>query len=195
MGHDRTDGRGRTASRSGVDAREPTRRRVLAGAGTALASALAGCGMFSGDDPPDDPEYTRLQRTAIYVDASVDLSVPDDLPSVTATNNADLVVLPGDTGVSAEQAVDWLAADRAIALLGDRAERTWLAWTRSDAYNDAFDGRGSSDAEPDPQLLIAAAVGLHVPTYRHTWGNGPSDRDILQALDEALADIESRTPR
>lgn len=172
-----------------------TRRQALAGVGVAVLGAVAGCGKAAPDDASADQSYTTLHQTPTYVADGVGLSVPDEIPTVTATNNADLLVLPDDTDVEAEQAVDWLAADRAIALLGDAAERTWLAWARSDAYAETFDDRGFGDGEPDPQLVVGAAVGLHVSTYRHTWGNGPSDRDVLQALDEDLADIEAETPR
>ena len=112
-----------------------------------------------------------------------------------APTNADLLVLPGDTDVGAERAVDWLAADRVLALLGEAAEPTWLSWARSDVYRDAFEGEGVGDGDPDPQLLVAGTVGLHVTTYRRTWSDGPRERDVLRALDETLVDLAGRTPR
>lgn len=171
-----------------------TRRQALAGAAVATLGAVAGCGR-AAPDSSGDRSHAVLHQTPTYVADGVDLTVPEEIPTVNATNNADLLVLPGDTDVEAQRAVDWLAADRAVALLGDGAERTWIAWARSDAYAETFDDRGFGDSEPDPQLLVGAAVGPHVSTYRHTWGNGPSDRDVLRALDEDLADIEAATPR
>ena len=171
------------------------RRRVLAGASAVVSGAVAGCGALSGDGSPEDLTFSRLHQTPVYVADRVDLSMPDEVPTVTATNNADLIVLPGDTDIGAEQAVDWLTEERVLALLGETAEGTWLGWARSDDFETAFDERGYSDSEPDPELLVAAAVGLHVPTYRHSWADGPRERDVLRTLDEDLVDIETRTPR
>lgn len=171
-----------------------TRRRALASVGVALLGAVAGCSDFT-EPSTEEQSYPTLRQTPVYVADGVELSIPENVPTVSATTNADLLLLPGDTDVAAEQAVDWLAADRTIALLGNAAERTWIDWAGSDAYADAFEDRGLADGDPDPQLLVGAAVGLHVPTYRHTWGNEPDDRDILEALDEDLADIEERTPQ
>lgn len=169
------------------------RRRVLAATGAALSGAVAGCNALDGLAGDDAPEsYERLQLTAVHVADEVDVSVPGEVSTVDARNNADLLVIPGDTDTGAEQAVEWLADGRVLALLGDSAEGTWLEWTQSDAYGDTFDNQGYSDSEPDPDLLVAAAVDLRVTTYRHTWGNGPRDRDVLRALDEALVDIEQR---
>lgn len=170
-----------------------TRRRSIVGA-AALAGTLAGCSALPGDDAPENQSYDRLQRTAVYVSPNVDLSVPADVPTVEGTNNADLLVLPGDTAYGPDQAVDWLAADRVLALLGDGAERRWLDWARSDAFEQAFGNRGFSDAEPDPTLVVGAAVGTLVHTYRHSWGDPPRDRDVLRALDEDLVSVASETP-
>ncbi len=191
----RDDDRFRAAGQPETDAGpRPTRRGVLAGAGAALGSAMAGCAALPGGGSTDDRAYERLHLTAVYVDDGVDLSVPDELQTVRATTNADLLVLPADTGTDAGQAVEWLADDRVVALLGDGAEATWLDWARSDAYGDAFGEGGTADAEPDPYLLVAGAVGLDVSTYRHSWSDGPRDRDVLRALDEVLVDLESKTP-
>jgi len=168
----------------------------MAAAGVALTGAVAGCGALlgdlAGDDPPDDQAYERLQVVAVHADEGVDLAVPAEVSTVRGTNNADLLVLPGDTDTGTEQAVEWLADGRILALLGDSAEETWLRWVRSDAYEETFEQEGYGDAEPDPDLLVAAAVDLEITTYRHTWGSGPRDRDVLRALDEALVDIEDR---
>lgn len=167
--------------------------------GAALVGTVSGCstvpGPESNDEPADDGSYERLERTAVYVDDGVDLSIPEGVQTVSATNNADLIVVPGDTAVDAEQAVDWLADERVLALLGDDAEKTWLRWARSDVYADAFRGAGVADGEPDPDLLIGAANDVTVTTHRYTWAEGPDDRDVLQGLDEALAEIEARTPQ
>ena len=169
------------------------RRAVLTGAG-GLAAALAGCatGLSPGGD--DDPSYDRLARMATYVSPNADLELPAELPTVEHTHNADLLVLPGDTAHGPDQAADWLAEDQVIALLGDGAERRWLDWAGSDAFEDAFDNRGVGDAEPDPTLVVAAAVGHLVHTYRHSWADAPRDRDVLRALDEDLDAIAEETP-
>lgn len=172
-----------------------TRRGVLQAGGVVALGAVAGCSALLGTDPPEDQTYEQLHRTALYVDDGVDLSVPDDVPTVRATTNADLVVLPAETDVEPEQAVDWLADERAVAVLGDGAEGTWLEWARSDAYGDAFGRDGRSDAEPDPTLVVAVAVDTDVTTYRHSWADGPRDRDILRELDETMADAATLTPR
>ena len=174
--------------------RHLARREALAGA-AGLAAALAGCATRlapTGDS--DDPSYDRLARTATYVSPNAPLELPGELPTVENTHNADLLVLPGDTAHGPAQAADWLAADRVVALLGDGAERRWLDWARSDDFEDSFDNGGVGDAEPDPTLVVAAAVGLLVHTYRHSWGDPPRDRDVLRALDEDLGDVAEETP-
>lgn len=190
-----TDVNGGPPSADDTDAHlHATRRHLLTCASTGLVGALAGCAGLTDDSTPEELQFERLQATAVYVEEGVDLSMPDEVGTVRATNNADLLVLPGDTGVEAEQAVDWLAADRVLALLGDDTEASWLAWARSDAFSDAFENRGVADSDPDPQLLVAAAVDRQVTTYRRTWADGPRDRDVLRALDETLVDLAERTP-
>ncbi|NHN47965.1 hypothetical protein G9464_10195 [Halostella sp. JP-L12] len=169
-----------------------SRRDVLAAAGATLAGTVAGCAALPDGESADDLEFDRLQRTAVYLDGGVDLSVPDDVSTASAPNNADLVVLPGDPDTDAEQAVDWLADERVLALFGAGAEGTWTEWVRSDAYAETFDDGGYGDAEPDPDLLVGAAVGLDVARYDQSWSDGPRDRDVLRALDETLIDIEER---
>lgn len=171
-----------------------TRRRTVCGAGSGLVGLLAGCASLTDGKESSDPSYDQLQRTAVYVAEGVDLSMPDEVPTVRAAENADLLVLPGDTDTDASQAVDWLAADRVLALLGSAAEATWLDWAQSEPFTDTFEPGGYADGEPDPVLLVAAKIGLNVPTYRHSWGGSPRDRDLLRALDEDLAAIASRTP-
>ncbi|MFB6296475.1 MAG: hypothetical protein ABEH66_06525 [Halobacteriales archaeon] len=142
-----------------------------------------------------DRSYDRLQRTAVYLEDSVELSLPDEVETVSARSNADLLVLPGDTEVDAEQAVGWLADERVLALVGDASESTWLTWARSDVYADAFENEGYADGDPGPQLLMAATIGPQVRTYRRTWADGPPNRDLLRGLDETLVDIEAETSR
>ncbi len=191
VGDDRPTGRWRQAD----SARRLTRRRVLTGGGAVVAGAMTGCSALSGGESTDDLTFTRLDQTAVFVADGVDLAVPEEVPTVSATNNADLLVLPADTDVGSEQAVDWLANERVIAVVGGDAESTWHGWARSDEFEDAFRRDGFSDSEPDPSLLVGAAVGLDVTTYRHSWADGPRNRDVLRALDEDLTDIESKTPQ
>lgn len=129
------------------DTPDSTRRRVLAVSGAALVGGLAGCGGGDGGSPAD-PEYERLDRTATYVADGVELSVPGEIPTVDAKNEADLLVLPASTGRAARRVVEWLVDGRAVALLGAAAEQTWLAWAGSDAYRDAFGQR--AEATPSP---------------------------------------------
>ena len=171
-----------------------TNRRAVLGSGLAVLAALAGCSALSDAGQTGDISYEHLPSTAVYVDETVDLSFPDEIQTVRATNNADLLVLPDDTDVDAEQAVDWLADERVVALVGEESESTWLAWVRSDAHESAFDNEGYAEANPDPYLLVAAAIGVHTTTYRRSWADDPRDRDLLRALDETLGDIETRTP-
>lgn len=170
-----------------------TRRRTLAGA-AALAGALAGCSALPVDDGEEEPSYDRLDHTATYVSPEAPLELPGDLPTVEHTHNADLLVLPGDTAHGPSQAVDWLADGRVLALLGDGAERRWLDWARSDDFEDAFGNHGYSDAQPDPTLVVGAAVGTLVHTYRHAWDEPPAARDVLSAIDDDLGDVAAETP-
>lgn len=159
-----------------------------------MLTGLAGCSFRSRNSPSseDTAQYEHLQDTATYVGGDVDLRLPDAVPRVEAPTNADLVVIREDPDVSVETVVSWLADDRALALLGDRAEGTWLEWARSEDFRSAFDTEGVADADPDPQLLVGATVGLRVTTYRKTWGEQPSNDDLVAALDETMHDLETR---
>jgi hypothetical protein len=178
-----------------------TRRRALAGLAAALTAGTAGCvelghrlaGAGEADATPEDRSFERLDRVAVYLD--VDLSVPSEVQTTGSPDEADLLVLPDDTDVDAGQVADWLAGDRVVALLGEDAQATWLAWERSDAFAETFADGGYGRGDPAPQLLVGAAIGSQVSTYRTTWEGDPSDPEIVGELDEKLVDIEQRTPR
>lgn len=173
------------------------RRRLLAATAATLTAAVAGCSSLPGmaEDTPADLTFDKLHETPTYVAEDADLSMPEEVPLVEAATDADLLLLPGDTGVDPQQAADWLADDRAIALLGDAAEPTWIDWERSDAFDETFENDGYGDASPDPDLLVGAAVEMRTTTYNRTWSDGPRERDLLRALDEILVDMAEHTPR
>ncbi|RDZ63860.1 hypothetical protein C5B90_12135 [Haloferax sp. Atlit-12N] len=172
-----------------------TRRNALRACGIAALSSLAGCSALPPDDSnAEQPSYERLDVTPVYIADGVDLSTPADIETVSAPHNADLLVLPDETDTDATQAVEWLIDDRVLALLGEKAETTWLSWVRSDAFNDVFDTQGYSESEPAPSLVVGAKVGLRTTTSRYSWGDKPANRDVLRALDESLVAIENRTP-
>lgn len=172
------------------------RRGFLAGTAATLATGVAGCSSLpgTGDDTPEELSFDELHQTPTYIADGVDLSLPEEVPTVTTENDAELLLLPGDTDVAAQQAADWLAGDREIALLGDAAEPTWLAWEASEAFDDAFDNRGAADSDPDPDLLVGTVSDNRTSTYRRTWADGPRDRDVVRALDEIMLSIAERTP-
>lgn len=178
------------------------RRCALAGLCAAAAAALAGCTASfpaARESTAAPPDYDRLRRTPTHVASAVDLSLPDGVPRAETPDDAALVVLPAETPTDAGTAVDWLVAGTGVALLGRESEPTLHRWQGSDAYRDAFDRRGRSDADPDPELLVAFAVGReYVTTYRYTWGHtdDPSDEELLEALEAALAgEAEDGRPR
>lgn len=175
---------------------KPTRRRLLQTAGTLPAVSLAGCAaVFEGPQTATStPAYEQLPQTAVYTDDDVGIRLPESVPRVEAPTNADLVVLHANPAVEAEQAVTWLADERAVALLGDRAQETWLDWARSDAYRDTFEGGELAEADPAPHLLVAAASDTNVSTYRYSWGDQPSNGDLVRALDDAMVEIVNETP-
>lgn len=122
-----------------------TRRSTLRVIGIALFSLFVGCSALSTDSSDfENLSFERLDATAVYVTDGVELSMPAEVQTVDGTHNADLLVLPGDTNTNAQKAVKWLADDRVIALLGDSSEPTWLSWTRSDAFRDAFQNRDTA---------------------------------------------------
>lgn len=171
-----------------------TRRRTLLAASSGVIASLAGCAALTNDGTEEELSFDQLQRTTVYVDEAVELAMPADVPTASTTENADLLVLPGDPAIVAQQAVNWLAEERILALVGSASEATWLDWAQSDPFTETFGPGGYADGEPDPLLLVAAKIGETVPTYRHSWGDTPRDRDLLRALDEDLADIANRTP-
>jgi hypothetical protein len=169
-----------------------SRRRVLAGLGAAVSAGLAGCGSTDDDGTPEKPDFERVDATSVHVDDGVDLSVPAPVSTVEHTHNAELRVLPGDAAVDAEQVADWLADEKILALFGPAAQSTWIEWASSDAVDEHFDTSGVSEAEPAPQLVVAAAVGLSLPTFRTTWDDEPTGRKVWTAIDDALADVKGR---
>lgn len=180
----------------------PSRRSYLAGFCTASATALAGCTSLTGvfdEDSPEPPSYDFLRQTPTHVDDAVDLTLPTVVPSVDRPADAALVVLPDDTDVSADMAVDRWLDGAGIALVGQESEPTFHAWQDSDPYEEAFEQRGRGDSEPDPELLVSFAVrNERVTTYRFTWGHtdDPSDRELLSALEDALSgEAEDGRPR
>jgi hypothetical protein len=173
-----------------------TRRRLLQSAGTLSVAGLAGCSGLWNRSPSTTatPEYDHLRRTATYLSDDVGLRLPDDVPRVESPANADLLVVHGKPAVDAEQAVAWLADGRVVALLGDSAQQTWVEWTGSDEYRDAFGGQGRSESDPSPHLLVAAAKETAVMTSRFSWGDLPSNGELLRSLEEALGDVTTWTP-
>ncbi|MEF8806528.1 hypothetical protein [Natronomonas sp.] len=170
------------------------RRRLLRAASTTPFVALAGCSFLPErtSQTTESPDYEQLRNTAVYVGDDVGLRLPESVPRVSAPTNADLLVVHGNPEVSVETAVSWLADDRAVALLGDRAQDTWLDWARSEEFEDTFDTQGVGEAEPAPQLLVGATVGVRVTTYRKTWENQPNNDEIVAALDETMSDLETQ---
>ncbi|KPN32245.1 hypothetical protein SY89_03011 [Halolamina pelagica] len=171
------------------------RRQFVAATGAAITTAVAGCSALPGTgDTTEELTFDELHQTPTYVADDVDLTLHEEVPTVSATNNADLLLLPGDTDVDAQQAANWLAADRKIALLGDDAEPTWLDWEASEAFQGTFDNEGVADSNPDPDMLVGVTFDNRTSTYGRTWADGPRERDLLRALDEIMVDIAERTP-
>lgn len=170
-----------------------SRRRLLQSASMVSFLGLSGCTSLSNSDSTSySPEYDQLRNTAIYVADDVGLRLPENATRVDAPENAELLILHGNLAVTAQQVVTWLKEGRIIALLGDRAEDSWFDVTQSEPYRETFDSEGFGDAEPDPQLLIAAAIENRTTTYRKTWGDQPDNNELLAALDETMTDIETR---
>ena len=145
-----------------------TRRGVLATSGTAVAAAVAGCSALSGNGTPE--EYENLQQRPVYVDDTVELSIPETVQSVDTPEDADLIVIPDTPNIEVSQAVEWLQQRRAIALLGADSQRTWLSWVQSEEYEEAFDPKSIAEGDPEPQLLIAWDTDTVVTTQQYSWG-------------------------
>jgi hypothetical protein len=170
-----------------------TRRGLLAGAG-ALTAALAGCSTLRDDGPTPTPEpLDDLRAATVYVADGVVLSFPTFVERTDDPAAADLLVLSEDTDVSAEQVVAWLQDDRAVALVGDDPQATFLEWTDSEAFGEAF--RGFSESDPPPDVVVVGADGRALETYRATWGDGPTDEKVVRALEDGLESLaETPTP-
>jgi hypothetical protein len=167
-----------------------TRRRLLQGLGALSVASLAGCSVLSENSTPTPtPEYEALEETPTYRGDDVGLSLPEAVPRADSTAEAALIVVHGNPSVEADQAVSWLDDGRVVALLGDAAAETWRGWTSSDAYAEAFDDRGRAESDPAPHLLVAGAGEDTVRTNRFSWADLPSNAELLQSLDEAVADI------
>ncbi|MEF8801928.1 MAG: hypothetical protein V5A38_12255 [Halolamina sp.] len=173
-----------------------TRRRLLQTAGALPAVSLTGCAApFEWPQTATStPAYEQLPQTAVYTADDVGIRLPESVQRVAAPTNADLIVLHGNPAVEAEQAVTWLAEERAVALLGDRAQETWLDWARSEAYRETFGSGELAAGDPPPHLLVAAASGSDMSTYRYSWSDQPSNGDIVRTLDDAMVEIANGTP-
>jgi hypothetical protein len=173
-----------------------TRRSFVRKTSAISVLALAGCSALpnSTPSPSPTPEYEYLGRTPTYLSDDIGLRLPERVPRAETPTNADLIVLHGIPPVDAEKAVTWLAAGHRVALLGDRAQQTWVTWTQSETYLDTFDEDARGQSEPAPHLLVAAAKDKAVTTSRFTWGDLPSNSELVQSLDEALSDIATWTP-
>lgn len=165
------------------------RRRTLLATGTALAAALAGCGGGGGTEQP----LETLNRTTVYVDDGVSLSVPGEVTTASSTDDAGLLVLPSDTDISPTRPAEWLENDRSVALLGDGARSTWSAWVMSSPFTTRFDAMNAERGEPNADLLVATALGVNLVTYSRTWEEAPPDQEVLRELGEIIADIQRRT--
>jgi hypothetical protein len=170
-----------------------SRRRMLATAAAGVLASVAGCSLPGDAESTAAPSRETLEDAKLYVDEAVDLALVSTVTTVASPADADLVVLPDDTDVEAATVVEWLQADRAVALLGRDAEPTWIKWRQSDAFADAYGRQAVGDAEPDPDLVVGAERGDIVASYSHTWSDDYDDRDVLDALDEILASIQSTT--
>ena len=168
-----------------------TRRGLIRGMGALSISGLAGCSVLSNTSPPSTPTpaYDHLERTATYVSDDVGLRLPDKVPRVESPTFADLIVLHGNPGVDGEQVVTWLVDERWIALLGDRSQETWLTWTQQESYRDTFGDQERSRVGSTPHLLVATASETTVSTGRFSWSDLPTNSELVQALEEALANI------
>lgn len=167
-----------------------TRRRLLQGLSALSVASIAGCSVLSdASTPTPAPEYDTLEGTSTYRSDDVGLSLPEAVPRAASPTGAELIVLHGNPSVEADQAITWLADGRVVALLGDAATETWRGWTNSDAYAEAFDDRGRAESDPEPHLLVAGANETTVRTNRYSWGNLPSNTELVESLDEAVADI------
>ena len=180
----------------------PSRRSYLAGLSAVAATALAGCTAIEGAfsrETPEPPSYDYLKQTPTYVADGVDLTLPAGVPRVDAVADAALVVLPDDTDMTAEVAVNRWLDGAGIALVGQESEATFHAWQSTDPYEETFDHRGRADSSPDPDVLVTFAIGEElVGTYGTTWADtdDPSDRRVLSALEDALAvEAEEGRPR
>lgn len=178
------------------------RREVLGGMAVFLTGTVAGCGgsipSLSGDSSTTSPvSYEYLERIQVYLSPAVSLSLPAGVSEAASPAKADLVVLPATTDVEAVTAIDWLVAGKGIALVGADAEPTIHRWKDSRAYRDAFESSGRSEANPQPELVVAFARGnQYISKHSTTWGHtdDPTDSELLRALERALRVEAKRTP-
>lgn len=153
-----------------------------------MTAALAGCGARSTDvsATPTQIEYDHLGQRRLYVADGVDLRIPDAVTTTQTRTDATVLLFPGDPAVDTARAVEWLAARRVVALLGDAAESTWLEWVQSDPYAAQFGQGGYADAQPDPDLIVLVRNGAGVTPNNYTWADGYESRDVFEALEDAL---------
>jgi hypothetical protein len=176
--------------------KQQTRRGLLRGLCALSTVGFAGCSSLSNNAATPTPphEYEHLRQTPTYRSDDIGLRLPKAVPRVESPNNADLIVLHGNPTISTEKVVTWLADERRVALLGDRAQQSWFRWTQSEPYRETFGDRGRSQTEPAPHLLVAAAMGTSVTTSPFSWADLPSNFELVQALEEALGEFATWTP-
>lgn len=103
------------------------RRETLYIGSVGLLGSLAGCpDSLSDSSTSEEQTFDRLDTTSIYIADSVKLSLPQAIQTIPEPSNADLLILPAETAVDAQQAVEWLLDDRIIAILGYDSQPKWL---------------------------------------------------------------------
>lgn len=167
-----------------------TRRRSLTVLVSITVAALAGCSALNTDEETPNM-YEHLQRHPVYIDEDIKYSIPESVQIVDSPTDAVLIVLPSSPDIGVFQAVEWLEQSRTIALVGDETQSTWRAWIEADAFEDTFDTAGIPEPDPETQLLIAWNTDSSFNVQEYKWSPGPSDDDILSALDDTLGNIES----
>lgn len=177
-----------------------TRRTLLRTAGTALLAGLAGCTrqLRRPGDPatPTTPTYTRLRETPAFLADGVDLELPDGVTQVETAADAGLVVLPPDPAVEPATAVDWLTDGTVLAVVGRPADEFVLRIHRSDAARNAFDSTGYGDPSDPVDVMGAFAVGTqYISTAAYSYGDPPSDEEVVGDLEETLDTAAKKTTR
>lgn len=158
-----------------------TRRALLSAVTTGAVGTLAGCRSLTNDQASlGPPEATGLSAATLWLGDGVTLPPSASVDTVAEPTDADLAVFPASE-TTVEPAVETLAADVPVAVVGEDALGTLLAVCDGAERSYGFASNGW-----DSQTGVAGAVPAGDALNTHVFATTELPRDLPWALGDLL---------